>query len=47
MGVLVPQITEDGLPFVPQEREQNRTLDKDCECPCASDHGGRVAGLTT
>ena len=28
MDVLVPQITEDGLPIAPQEREQNRTREQ-------------------
>ena len=41
----VPQIMEAVWPSTPRERVQNRTPEQ--IFPCASDHGGQLAGCTT
>ena len=43
VDVLVPQITEDvACTYVPQAARAKSYAGADCECPRASDHGGRV-----
>ena len=49
-AVPVPQIWEpigEVVQLSPQERVQNFYLGADFGCPCASAHGGRLAGRTT